>query len=103
MSNTASISEANVLSGFMKAEHTGQHVIDIDFAAGVTGTVNVHSRPIAGTAKPMRDANGAGNVIAITASTFLTVPGNREYAIIATAKGGAAGAITATLTEVEAP
>lgn len=105
MSNTASITAADVQSDPIKAEHTGKHTLDIDFSAGVTGTVRILSRPIGGVFKPERwDAgNAEGDIAELTASQAFIVPGNREYAIIATAKGGDAGAITATLNEVEKP
>lgn len=105
MSNTASITAQDVLSDFIKAEHTGKHSLDIDFANGVTGSVKIYSKPPGGIAKPERWSkdNGQGDVVVITESQSFIVNGNREYAIIATAKGGDPGAITATLNEVEKP
>ena len=103
--NQVQITAAEVESDPLTASHTGDHTLDVDFAAGVTGTVNVRSRPPGGTFKNERwPANNAeGDVIAVTGSTAFVVPGNREYAIYAATKGGDAGAITATLTEVEKP
>lgn len=103
--NQASISAAETLSDYLDAAHTGQHTLDIDFAIGVTGTVKIMSKPIGGVGKYLRypKDNGIGDEVEVTGSMVFTVPGNRSYAIIATAKGGDAGLITATITEIEAP
>lgn len=105
MNNQTSRS-TNGTSDYIFARHTGKHTLDIDFGAGVTGTVKILSRPPGGTGKYLRydgSADGQGDPVAITASEAFEVPGNREYAFEVSSIGGTAGSITATLNEVEAP
>lgn len=101
--NQTSIAAAEVLSDYVGTSEPGRCTLDIDFGAGVTGTVKVYSRPFGGIAKPLvfAAANEDAGDMTVTKSSAIEVPANREYAIYATAKGGDAGLITLTLNQTE--
>lgn len=101
--NQASITSAEVFSAYVGTSEPGRCTLDVDFGAGVTGTVKIYSRPFGGVGKPLvfAAANAEPDDLTVTKSSAIEVPGNREYAIYATVKGGDAGAITLTLNQTE--